>query len=100
MSTIRFKVGDIIYKMSNGKIDTTNKYKIKEITIEDNANWHSGYEVTVMAKLSKLGVSINEQIVEDYPVQYISHIYQMDNIYAVVVSETPPSSPTVSIDVI
>ena len=98
MSTIRFKVGDIIYKMSNGKIDTTAKYKIKEITIEDNANWHSGYEVTVMAKLSKLGVSINEQIVEDYPIQYMAHMYQMDNVYATLVDLTPPHSPSNSND--
>lgn len=93
-SAIKFKVGDIIHKMVNGKIDMSTKYKIKELDIVDECNWHSGYEVTVNAKIVKLGISINEQQLEDYIVQYICHVYQMDNIYAVIASE----SPSVSLD--
>ena len=98
MSTLKFKIGDIIYKMVGGKIDTSTKYKIKELIVEDNANWHSGYEVTIIAKLSKLGVSINEPVLEDYPIQYMAHMYQMDNVYATLVDLTPPHSPSNSND--
>ena len=94
MSSIVFKVGDIIYKMNNGEVDTSAKYKIKEIIVENEYDWHSGYDVTIKAKIFKLGVGMDVKspdLEEEYILQYMNHIYQMDSIYATVTGLSPTS---------
>lgn len=96
-TSIRFKDGDIIYKMNDGKIDTNVKYKIKSLKVEDECNWHSGYDVTIKATIYKLGVSSNTcDTEEEYILQYMNHVYNMDNIYAIIAELSPPTSPSLT----
>jgi hypothetical protein len=90
LSSIRFKSGDVIHKIQNGQVDTSAKYKIKEIFIENEYDWHSGYDVTIKAVIYKLGVSSDlKDLEEEYILQYMNHGYQMDNIYATVTGLSP-----------
>ena len=51
----------------------------KEIIYEKEDDWSLGYDISIKAYISKLG-HVEE---EEYLLQYINHIYQMDKVYAV-----------------
>jgi len=79
--SITYKVGNIIYKMYNdGFIDKSSKYIIKQIIFEKEDDWSLGYDISIKAYISKVG-HVEEE--EEYLLQYINHIYQMDKVYAV-----------------
>lgn len=96
-TTTEFKIGDHIKKVFDTKmsIDTkmsndNNIFEIVDLKEIKGGNWHDGFTLSFIAtiELKTDGETVNpETDTEDYCIQYINYMCQINNVYAARVDE-------------
>ena len=76
MST-NFKVGDYIKK-----VECDQLFKIINLKEVRGGNWRDGFEISIIATIESISTIYPETNTEEYCVQYINYMCQINNIYA------------------
>ena len=88
MTTTEFKIGDHIKKVHNKMLNDNNIFKIVEIKEVKAGNWHDGFTFSFIATIElKTDGENPETDTEDYCIQYINYMCQINNVYAARVDE-------------
>ena len=88
MTTV-FKIGDHIKKVykSVNLLDHTQIFKIIDLKEVKGGNWHDGFSFSVIATIESIisDNKIPEIETEEYCIQYINYMCQINNVYATLV---------------
>ena len=81
-----FNIGDNIKKVEDEQI-----YTITDLKEVKGGNWHDGFSISIMATIeTALNSDINpetETITEEYCIQYINYMCQINNVYAIKITQ-------------
>lgn len=90
-TTTEFKIGDHIKKVFDTKMSNDNNiFEIVDLKEIKGGNWHDGFTLSFIAtiELKTDGETVNpETDTEDYCIQYINYMCQINNVYAARVDE-------------
>jgi hypothetical protein len=90
-TTTEFKIGDHIKKVFDTKMpNDTNIFEIMNIKEIKGGNWHDGFTLSFIATIELKTDEENvkpETDTEDYCIQYINYMCQINNVYAARVDE-------------
>ena len=76
MST-NFKVGDFIKKVEFDQL-----FKIINLKEVRGGNWYDGFYISIIATIESISTIYPETNTEEYCVQYINYMCQINNVYA------------------
>ena len=90
-TTTEFKIGDHIKIVFDTKMpNDTNIFEIMSIKEIKGGNWHDGFTLSFIATIELKTDEENvkpETDTEDYCIQYINYMCQINNVYAARVDE-------------
>jgi len=85
--SINFKIGDHIKKVIDKNAIDNKIFQIINIKEIKSGNWHDGYSFSFIATIEPV---LNDDIkpetdIEEYCIQYINYMCQINNVYAALV---------------
>lgn len=78
--TTNFKVGDFIKK-----VECDQLFKIINLKEVRGGNWHDGFDISIIATIESISNIYPETNTEEYRVQYINYMCEINNLYATIV---------------
>jgi hypothetical protein len=84
--SIEFKIGDHIKKVIDKKVINNKIFQIINIKEIKGGNWHDGYSISFIATIELKTDEENikpETETEEYCIQYINCMCQINNLYAI-----------------
>jgi hypothetical protein len=75
--TAKFKIGDHIKKVEDDQM-----FKIINLREVRGGNWHDGFDISIIATIESISTINPETYTEEYCVQYINYMCQINNVYA------------------
>ena len=83
--TTEFKIGDCIRKVFNNQPVDEKIFKIVDLKEVKGGDWHDGFTVSFVATIETETEEPETEESEEYCIQYINYMCQINNVYAALV---------------